>query len=211
MNGVWKESDEDIQGLIAEYFEQIFQTGGVNEGLVDGERVRTVTAEHNENLLMHVTSEEVKKAIFSMYPEKASGIDGLNPGFFQAYWDIVAEDVMRFCRDFMISGMLPDGINKTLVCLIPKIKYPNQMTDYRPIALCNVLMRILSKVITNRLKPCLKDIISINQSAFLEGRLLTDNAIIAFEINHYIHRRTQGKTGVAGLKIDISKAYDRLE
>lgn len=54
-------------------------------------------------------------------------------------------------------------------------------------------------------------LISNNQSAFIEGRLLTDNALIAFELNHYIKRRSQGSTGVAGLKIDISKAYDRLE
>lgn len=210
-NGVWKESDEEIQETITEYFEQIFQTSGVNEGLSDGERVRTISADQNDSLLMPVTSEEVKSALFSMYPEKAPGIDGLNPGFFQAFWPIVANDVTNFCQDFMMTGKLPERINRTLVCLIPKIKHPKQMTDYRPIALCNVLVRILSKVITNRLKPCLKDIISENQSAFLEGRLLTDNAIIAFEINHYIHRRTQGKTGVAGLKIDISKAYDRLE
>lgn len=85
------------------------------------------------------------------------------------------------------------------------------MADLSPVSLCNVLMRILSKVTTNRLKPCLKCIVSENQSAFIEGRLLTDNVLIAFEINHYIHRRTQGKNGVAGLKIDISKAYDRLE
>ncbi|KAL8103570.1 hypothetical protein AgCh_027952 [Apium graveolens] len=64
---------------------------------------------------------------------------------------------------------------------------------------------------TNRLKPCLGSIISDKQSAFIEGRLLTDNALIAFEVNHYMKRRTQGKTGLAGMKIDISKAYDRLE
>lgn len=85
------------------------------------------------------------------------------------------------------------------------------MTDLRPISLCNVLMRILSKVMTNRLKPCLNSIISDKQSAFVEGRLLTDNVVIAYELNHYIRRKTQGKVGIAGLKVDVSKAYDRLE
>lgn len=85
------------------------------------------------------------------------------------------------------------------------------MTELRPISLCNVLLRILSKVMENRLKPCLKDVISDKQSAFIEGRLLTDNALIAFEINHYMKRKTRGKNGVVGLKIDISKAFDRLE
>lgn len=68
--------------------------------------------------------------------------------------------------------MLPSELNQTLVCLILKNKHPKQMSDFRPIALCNVLMRILSKPITNRLKPCVQSIVSANQSAFLEGKLL---------------------------------------
>lgn len=72
-------------------------------------------------------------------------------------------------------------------------------------------MRIVSKVMANRLKSLLKNLISDKQGAFLEGRLLTDNALLALEINHCITRRSQGKNGIAGLKLDISKAYDRLE
>lgn len=85
------------------------------------------------------------------------------------------------------------------------------MAVLRPISLCNVIMRIISKVMANRVKQVLQGIISEQQSAFIENRLLTDNALIAFEINHFIHRKTQEITGVAGLKVDISKAYDRLE
>lgn len=85
------------------------------------------------------------------------------------------------------------------------------MTDLRPISLCNVLFRTLSKVMANRLKCCLSNLISINQSAFVEGMLLTDKALVVFELNHYLRRKTQGRYGYAGLKIDISKAYDRLE
>ncbi|XP_074342709.1 uncharacterized protein LOC141680358 [Apium graveolens] len=94
---------------------------------------------------------------------------------------------------------------------IQEVKHPKRVADLRPISLCNVLMRVLSKILANRVKPMLKNIISEQQSAFIEGRLLTDNALIALEVNHFIHRKTQGLTGVAGLKIDVSKAYDRLE
>lgn len=66
-------------------------------------------------------------------------------------------------------------------------------------------------MLANRLKVSLKSVISDRQSAFIEGHLLTDNAMIAFEINHYMKRRTQGSNGIAALKIDIFKAYDRLE
>lgn len=74
-----------------------------------------------------------------------------------------------------------------------------------------MLVRILSKFMSNRLKRCLGSIISDRQSAFIEGRLLTDNAILAFEINHCMKRKTQGHNGWTALKIDNSKAYDRLE
>lgn len=102
-------------------------------------------------------------------------------------------------------------MNHTLVCLISKVKYLKKLADLRPISLCNLLMRILSKVMANRIKPTLNAIISENQSAFIERRLLTDNALIAYEVNHYIRRKTQGKVGVVGSKVDVSKAYNRLE
>lgn len=66
------------------------------------------------------------------------------------------------------------------------------MSDLRPISLCNVLVRILSKVMSNRLTMCLGLIISDRQSAFIERYLLTDNAMLAFEVNHYMKRKTQG-------------------
>lgn len=210
-NGVWQEKGEDIRGIIIDYFEELFQAQPAAGGLSRNEILNQVTDEQNATLMLPITYEEVKAAVFSMYPEKSPGYDGLNPGFYQAYWNIVGTDVVKFCEEFFATGDLLAGVNRTLVCLIPKKKQPQQMTDLRPISLCNVLFRILSKVMANRLKPCLSSLISDKQSAFIEGRLLTDNALIAFELNHYIRRKTQGKNGVLGLKLDISKAYDRLE
>lgn len=194
-----------------QYFENIFMAANEDEHLSERIQFKQITEEQSNGLLQHITEKEVKDAVFAMYPEKAPGVDGLNPCFFQTYWSIVSTDVVVFCRNFIEHGILPDEVNNTLVCLIPKVKCPKQVADLRPISLCNVVMRILSKVLANRLKPCLNSIISNNQSAFIEGRLLTDNAMLTFEINHYIHRKTQGIDGVAALKIDISKAYDRLE
>lgn len=209
--GTWRESDVEIRNVIEDYFSQLFTASTLDGKLSEREIVKRISTADNEQLLAEVTYEEVKQAVFSMHPDKAAGPDGLNPAFFQSFWNIVERDVVNFCRNFVSTGTLPPGINESLVCLIPKIKVPQTMGDLRPISLCNVLVRILSKVMTNRLKACLNEIISENQSAFIEGRLLTDNALIAFEINHYMKRRTQGNKGLAGLKLDISKAYDRLE
>lgn len=135
-----------------------------------------------------------------MHLDKASGPNRLNPGFFQTFWIIVDSDVVRFCQIFMQSGELPNNVNHAVVRLIPNVKEPQNMTELRPISLCNVLVRILSKVMVNRLKPCLGSVISEVQSAFVEGRLLTDNAMIDFEVNQYMRRRTQGNRGLVGLK-----------
>lgn len=209
--GEWKETPEDIQEVVTNYFSQLFQSSTANGCLSSREMVNQITETENEELIVEVTAEEVKEAVFSMHPDKSSGPDGLNPAFFQTFWSVVGNDVVEMCRKFMSTGELPVGINRTVVCLIPKVKMPTSMGELQPISLCNVLIRIVSKVLANRLKPCLETLISDKQSAFIEGRLLTDNALIAFEVNHYMKRLTQGKNGVAGLKIDISKSYDRLE
>lgn len=209
--GEWKEEKEDVRKVIVDYFSEIFQSSMNEESVSDRERVKQVTDEQNQELVMPVRSEEVKQVVFAMHPDKSPGIDGLNPGFFQAYWGILGDDVIRFCEQFFMTGELPRDSNRTVVCLIPKVKQPQQMTDLRPVSLCNVLIRVLSKVMANRLKECLNTVISEQQSAFVEGRLLTDNALLVFEINHYIRRKTQGNNGMVGLKLDVSKAYDRLE
>ena len=101
-------------------------------------------------------------------------------------------------------------INGTNIVLIPKKKNPESMGDLRSISLCNIV-KIITKTLANRLKLILPDILSEAQSAFVPGQLITDSVILAFEIQHYFKRKTQRKEGVAALKMDMSKAYDRVE
>lgn len=125
--------------------------------------------------------EEVFEAIHQMHPLKAPGPDGLPALFFQKYWHIVGREVQKLVLHVLNNNLEPDELNKTFIVLIPKGKNPSSPKDYRPISLCNVVMKIVTKVIANRVKKTLPDVIDMEQSAFVQGRLITDNALIAME------------------------------
>ena len=113
-------------------------------------------------------------------------------------------------RSFLHGGSLPEGFCDSVIVLIPKVSNAKHLSKFRPISLCNVLYKIASKVVANRLKILLPDIISEYQSAFVLGRLITDSALIAFECLHTV-RRQRNKSPFFALKIDMMKAYDRIE
>lgn len=114
-------------------------------------------------------------------------------------------------REFFITGNLGEQYTDTNIVLVPKKKNPQHMADLRPISLCNVRYKIASKVLANRLKEVINFINSDEQSAFIPGHLISDNILISFEIIHYMKRKTRGKKGWMALKLDMSKAYDRVE
>ena len=123
----------------------------------------------------------------------------------------MGKDVVTAVLDFLSDGILLPALNHTNIVLIPKVKNPEKMTDFRPISLCNVIYKIISKVLANKLKQVLPNIISPTQSAFVPGRLITDNVLVAYETLHTMHSRKKGKTGSLALKLDVSKAYNRME
>ena len=170
-----------------------------------------VSRDMNSKLTAPYKVEEVELAIKEMAPLKAPGPDGMPPIFYQTYWTEVGMDITQAVLSCLNSGSILKSINHTFITLIPKVKNPERVSEFRPISLCDVIYKVVSKVIANRLKSLLNSIISETQSAFIADILITDNVLIAFESLHHMKTFCSGKTGFMALKLDMSKAYDRVE
>lgn len=119
--------------------------------------------------------------------------------------------VTQEVRSFFESGQLPADWNYTEICLLPKVQNPNQMKYLRQISLCSVVYKIVSKVLSDRLKRVLPQIISPAQGAFFAGRLISDNILIAHEMVHDLRTNPSCKSEYIAIKTDMYKAYDRVE
>ena len=121
-----------------------------------------------------------------MDPLKAPGLDGLSPFFFQHYWSLVGEDVTEAMLSCLTAGVIPPSINRTFITLIPKVKSPTKVSEYCPISLFNIIYKIVSKVIANRLKGAFPSIILESQSVFQSDKAISDNILVAFETLHHM-------------------------
>lgn len=134
-----------------------------------------------------------------MHPTKAPGPDGLQPIFFQKCWNTVG--VTQMVENALRTGMIDPRINESYITLIPKDKNPIHISKFRPISLSNVILKVITKTLANRLRNMMKDLIPQTQSSFIRGRQTIDNTIITQEIIHDMHI-TKKKNGSFLSKMD---------
>ncbi|WZZ51021.1 hypothetical protein YC2023_051128 [Brassica napus] len=212
VDGNWITEDNGVEKVAIDYFENLFSTTSPSEfDSFLAEVTPGITPQMNQRLLRLATEEEVREALFMMHPEKAPGPDGMTALFFQHSWHIIKNDLVEMVNNFLVSGEMDARLNITNICMIPKTERPTMMTELRPISLCNVGYKIISKVLCQRLKIYLPLLISETQSAFVARRLISDNILVAQEMFHGLqtNKACQGK--YMSIKTDMSKAYDRVE
>ncbi|KAL2498966.1 Uncharacterized protein Adt_24516 [Abeliophyllum distichum] len=155
------------------------------------------------------TLTEVREAIFSIDPDSIAGPDGFSSHFVQVCWDIVSEDVFQAVLDFFAGGHLPRSFAATSIVLLPKRDNAYRWSEFRHISLCTVFNKLIMKLMNSRLSTLLPQIISAPQSRFITGRLIGDNVLLAQELLHTLDTKVRG--GNAILKLDMTKAYDRMD
>lgn len=152
--------------------------------------------------------EDITKTMFRLNQNKSPCPYGFTSWFYKAAWGIVGQEVINSVISFFKSSLLPSSTNSTILTLLPKFPGATIIKDYRPISCCNTLYKVISKLLVHRLKPLLPFIILPNQTAFIKGRLLLENCLLASELVSGYHKQETEKK--LTLKIYIAKAFDSV-
>ncbi|XP_062096307.1 uncharacterized protein LOC133802077 [Humulus lupulus] len=212
MEGNWHDRQEEVHNTFYAYYEGLLGSEMKNRRNVLDSVVQSgpmISDQQAIFLLKKYTVEEVKSALYSIPDEKAPGPDGYNSGFFKQTWNITGDELTHAVLSFLHSGKILKEINTTNISLIPKSSCPKNVSEYRPIACCNVVYKIATKMICSRLREVLPSIISENQSGFIKGRNIAHNIMLCQDlVRGYGRRNTQA---ACLFKIDLQKAYDSLD
>lgn len=207
-NDVIQHMPDKISNTFVNYFRSIFASTQTNNGRpFFNVQFPQQTQDYTYSI---PDEEEILDTLKGMKRNASPRLDGFNVEFYIATWVWIGQDVVQLVRNFFQTGIMPAHINDTHIVLIPKKLVPLVPADYRPIILCNVIYKNISKCLANRLKPHLPDYVHPSQQAFIEGRCISSNIIIAQEITHSF-ALSSWKNKAFMHKIDLAKAFDRLE
>eukprot|EP00253_Pinus_taeda_P016122 PITA_16122 len=194
-NTIWSLKDEEGEATIGE----VMQTAQCFPSFFEEDEA--------EELTIPVTKDEVESAMKNMGKDKSPGPDGWTIELFLHFFDLIGSEITEVVEESRLKGEIYRPFNSTFIALIPKKDEPETFEDFRPISLCNCIYKIIAKVIASRLVPFLSKNISMEQFGFLEGRQIHETIGVAQEVLHSIKQK---KTKGSILKIDLSKAYDRI-
>ncbi|XP_019158195.1 PREDICTED: uncharacterized protein LOC109154910 [Ipomoea nil] len=210
INGEWNSEPNALKEHVSHFFYNLFcrvnQDGLNTPDTHSGPRI---SREEAESLIKPADSHEVKKAVFGMKRMGSPGPDDIQAAFYQDYWDEVGNSITMFVNEALATGKVPISFLESFITLIPKKTNPESAADFRPITLLNVIFKIVSKVLVNRMRPIMINLVGPHQNSFLPGRSTMDNIVLTQEVMHSINQK-KGKKGSLVMKIDLHKAYDSI-
>eukprot|EP00253_Pinus_taeda_P003560 PITA_03560 len=165
-------------------------------GRISKEIPKLVTRDQNLALMRGATLEEVEETMKGLKRNKAPGPDGYTAEFYQACWHFLGEDILAVVEEARIHQKVWPGLNSTLLTLITKTAKSELAEGFRPIALCNVIYKIIATLMVKRLKPILPSIISPEQTGFVEGRQILDGLVVSQEVIHIAKQKKEPAEGL---------------
>lgn len=213
-NGIVVSQQQDIKEEAVRFFSDFLNQSpdsynGTSVDEIKGLLEFRCSVEDCRLLEEEVRGEEIQKVLFAMPSNKSPGPDGYPSEFYKTAWSILGKDFIVAIQSVFRYEFLPKGVNSIILALVPKKTDTVEMRDYMPIACCNVIYKVVSKIIANRFKRILPRLVTENQSAFIEGRLLRENVLLASELVKDYHKEAVSPRCV--MKIDISKAFDSVQ
>ena len=196
---IQKESVSFYKGLIGTKLSNV----GLDLGILQQIVIRKLNPEDAGKLCESVRLNEIKEALFSMDGGKSPGPDGYNAAFFKKNWDIIGKEVSDGVLEFFRNKKMLKQWNVTVLNLIPKVSIPEKIQDFRPISCCNVIYKIISKILSQRLKLVISKVIGLGQSAFIPGRSISHNILLMQSLLKGYMRKYY--TPRVAFKIDIKK------
>ncbi|KAJ4776940.1 hypothetical protein LUZ62_061197 [Rhynchospora pubera] len=163
-----------------------------------------------ELLGIQPTEQEITAALFAIHPDRASGLDGMNGRLVQRQWEFFRPYVLNYVTSFFATSQLDPKMARANVVLVPKKEGPKHVSDYRPISVCNLVYKIISKILSTRMKPIMSKLVTANQCAFVPGRIISDNILLLRELMHTFSSSSFNRQAFC-FKCDLSKAFDRME
>lgn len=191
--GKWCTNEDRLRAV--QYFRSLF--GSREEVIVDTlSSLPAVLSNEKCNVLCKPLSEQkVYHALMSMKSYKAPDPDDFQPIFFKKFWNEVEDDLWHLVQHAFAFGYFDPCFPETLIVLIPKGNNPSSFKDFRPIGLCNVIYKLISKAAVARLRPMFNDLVSPNQSSFIHRRGMVDNVVVLQEVV-YATNRSRKKKGI---------------
>jgi len=207
VGGIWCEEPRTVRAEAKKLFENRFKATRDFGVRLEAVEFNSLSHEDNLSLVAEFSEEEVREVVWHCEGSKSPGPDDFNFNFIKNNWEIIKGEIVAAMANFHSTGHIPKGCNASFIALVPKVRDPVTLEQYRPISLVGAMYKIISKVLAGRMKKVLPSIIDESQSAFIKDRGILESVLMANEVVEDLRRG--GRSGLC-LKVDFEKAYDSV-
>ncbi|KAJ0589979.1 putative RNA-directed DNA polymerase [Helianthus annuus] len=198
---------KEVKTGIMNVFMKVFEEPMKKRPEMDKRGFNKLTEEQAKQMVKEFTNKEVKQAIWACGDDKTPGPDGMTFKILKKYWKHFEPSVMRMLQQLHAYPNIPVGCNASFIALIPKVRDPTLVKHFRPISLIGLIYKIFAKILAQRIKPVIPNLVSYTQTGFIEGRCILEGPLI---VNEVISWAKGNKKKMFIFKIDFEKAYDSV-